>query len=41
VGEHSQRQGHLGQFRVDMTLSSVRRRGKGGEIERGEPGAAA
>lgn len=30
------RQGHLGQSRADMTLNSVRRRGRGGEMSRGE-----
>jgi hypothetical protein len=29
--EHSQRQGHLGKSRVDMTLSDVRRDGEGKE----------
>ena len=39
VGEHSQRQGHLGESRVNMTLSHVRRRvrreGGRGERRRG------
>ena len=38
-GENSQRQTHLGESRVDMTLSHVRRGGKKGK--RGQPGAAA
>jgi hypothetical protein len=38
VGEHSQRQTHLGESRVDMTLSHVGKKRKG---KRGEPGAAA
>ena len=33
VGEHSQRQGHLGESRVDMTLSHI---GRWGRKVRGE-----
>lgn len=31
VGEHSQRQGHLGKFRVNRTLSLAMCREEGGE----------
>jgi hypothetical protein len=37
MGEHSQRQGHLGEPRVDMTQSNGR---GGGREGKGEPGAA-
>lgn len=41
MGEHSQRQKHVGESSVDMTRSHVRRRGEERRRERGESGVAA
>jgi hypothetical protein len=41
LGEHSQRREHLGESRVNVTLSHEKRQGGEGRVERGEPSAAA